>query len=739
MATTRRPLVCSVVLALALLAPGASGEATVDAEMARQLTVLFSDTTETLYCGCEFSVRGMQGTDACRTSPGDAAGGVAWSPLLTPQQLGELAQCSGDDCNEAVDLAMRDLQLWAPMREAVAVALADLRLGQTDNTSRGICGVSIDTARGVFMPPPEHRGRMARVLLYLQQHYDLKFDDGLNQLLLDWHFDNPPTLAETELNRWLQVVQGKGVSTSRSSIETHLAELAARYEAQAVRGRADRLEQDVSEKIAATATAVNRADSFRSALFYTSFYVGAIGDRYAYPILQGDDTAWQRMFDALEAHWLASQVSAYKVSDVETYGKMMSLALLTGQDDKAEAYAAAYLHPYNQRHLEFYIYDNQYPELIRAIAHLIRDDTWPTEVAPALSAHPYGQMFAAGGDDALFALALYDSGNHFFDMSGVILPHFRLTPFEFLAIVELRNRIFGTETPRLAHPMFSTRLAVIPEYAPSGKDPIVNQMRAAWGDLDPLPELIQFILDGELERFEAELERGADPSVRDHLGRTPVTLAAELNLTEVVRAALGRGAATGGDVGRSLHSALRHENYEMSSLLLEAGVDANYVWDGGTGPSTSAIRVVTENPRADLLGLLFAHGLDVSAAKGMVSFANSVFRTVDPAELRGAVDVLARNGLDLADADPFCQDLVIRASEADLNFLIDQGADVNKRYVAQSTPLICAAQYGSVTATNVLLDRGADRSAENRYGETALDTAQSYDNDNVAQRLRQRR
>ncbi len=740
MAMIDRFSVASVVLVLALSATGvnASDAAKADAEMARQLTILNADTTESLYCGCDFAVRSMSSRSRCQGElRGEAEGVVDWSPMLTRHQLGELAQCSGGDCDKALELAMRDLQLWAPVRQDVAAALGDLRLGQTAKTNQGFCGIVIDTTRGVFMPPPEQRGRLARVLLYLQQHYDIVFDAAVNRWLLDWHFDNAPTPAETELNRWLKVAQGKGVSTSKSSIETHLAELAERYttHTEALRGRTDRLEEDVSEKIEATATAVNRADSFRSALFYTAFYVSSIGDQFAYPILQGDEAAWQRMFDALEAHWLASQVSPYKVSDVEVYGKMMSLALISGQDEKAEYYAAAYLHPYNQGHLQFYYYENQYPELVRAIAHMIRDGAWPTEVDAALDGHPYGQMLAAGRDDALFAVALYDSGNHFFDMSGVILPYFRLTPFEFLALVELRNRILGTETPRLAHPMFATKLAVVPEFSPSGDDPIVTKMRTAWDDIGPVPELIQFILDRELEQFATALGGGADPSVRDHLGRTPVTLGAELNQAAIVRAALERGAEIDGDVGRSLHSAIGHGNADMVRLLLEAGVDPNYEWDGGDALSTSAIRVATENPRAEIIGLLFENGLEVSPGKGRVFFANSVFRTVDPAQLRGVVEVMVGNGFDLAATDPFCQEAVLKGGEADFNFLIDQGADVDKRYYSD-TPLICAAQYGSVAATKVLLERGADKRAKDRSGDTALDTAVDYGNADVAELLR---
>ncbi len=744
MATTSFPIIRPALLVLivgiqALWADvGAASEnaGAVTPEMQRQLTILHADTVASAYCGCGVSVRSMEGTGDCMFSiPDDAAGAIAWSALVSRRQLQDLARCSDSDCSDALDDAFRDLQLWVPMRQDIADSLANLQLGAVENATSRICAIAIDEERRVFMPAALHRGRIARVLLYLQQNYDLTFDSAFNQLLSDWHLDNPPTEAEAELNRWLTIVQGKGVSTSRVSIDGYILELEQRHSDFDFSDRIDGLREDVIETVSATNSSSDPEHSFYLAQSDTDFYVSMSADLNALRILQGDESVWQSIFDGLEAHWLASQMSQHKVGDVEIYGKMMSLAVITGQDEKAKAYASAYLHEYNQYRIDNYLYENHYPDLVRVVAHLIRDNAWPTDVDESLAGHPYGRMIEAGADNAMFAAALYDSGNYFLDMRGVILPYFRLAPFEFLAIVELRNEILGTESPRLAHPLFGTKLAAVPAYTTSNDDPILTLMIQEWGDLEPIPELIEIIVEKELGLFRAALDDGADPSARDHLGRTPLTLAAELNLTDFVSELVTRDADTGGDVGRALHSAIDHGNYEIARMLLEAGVDVNYVWRDGNPPSTSAFGEILSNPSAEIIELLFEHGIDISPGNGIVFFANTLFRKADPGEMESILDVLLENGLDLAEAAPFCQDATLEASADYLNLLIDRGADVNKRYISDATPLICAAQYGSLTATKVLLDRGADIRARNRYGDSALDTARDYGNEDIEELL----
>ena len=62
-----------------------------------------------------------------------------------------------------------------------------------------------------------------------------------------------------------------------------------------------------------------------------------------------------------------------------------------------------------------------------------------------------------------------------------------------------------------------------------------------------------------------------------------------------------------------------------------------------------------------------------------------------------------------------------------IEFLLDKGADVNKRDgIFKESPLMVAAENGRVKAVKTLLKHGADPHITNKYGKTALDIANQY-------------
>jgi len=71
--------------------------------------------------------------------------------------------------------------------------------------------------------------------------------------------------------------------------------------------------------------------------------------------------------------------------------------------------------------------------------------------------------------------------------------------------------------------------------------------------------------------------------------------------------------------------------------------------------------------------------------------------------------------------------------------LLDAGADVNAKDAEDTTPLMRAAEEGTVETVEALLARGADINATNNDGQTALGVAKEAYSDFVVDLLRQAR
>ncbi len=75
-----------------------------------------------------------------------------------------------------------------------------------------------------------------------------------------------------------------------------------------------------------------------------------------------------------------------------------------------------------------------------------------------------------------------------------------------------------------------------------------------------------------------------------------------------------------------------------------------------------------------------------------------------------------------------CRDSVIRV-------LLRYGADVNRSNDSGRTPLMSACFLGHPTTVRLLLEAGADSGLRDKYGDTALDIAQKFKNQNVVKVL----
>ena len=152
-------------------------------------------------------------------------------------------------------------------------------------------------------------------------------------------------------------------------------------------------------------------------------------------------------------------------------------------------------------------------------------------------------------------------------------------------------------------------------------------------------------------------------------------------------------------------------------ILLKAGSNANIADHDG---KTSLHAAVLGNCRKNIIQTMFDHGAYVNATD------NEHTTPLMLASQNGHVD--AMNVLLRAGADRTIKDAVgdtwiryaIRGgcSKEVLQFIIDQGADVNATSEVNGTPLMLASQNGNVDATNVLLSAGADRTIKDAVGDT---------------------
>jgi ankyrin repeat protein len=80
---------------------------------------------------------------------------------------------------------------------------------------------------------------------------------------------------------------------------------------------------------------------------------------------------------------------------------------------------------------------------------------------------------------------------------------------------------------------------------------------------------------------------------------------------------------------------------------------------------------------------------------------------------------------------------VIKNSEAMVQLLLSEGANVDATTGFGSSPLHFAAQKGSTGIAKLLIDKGADVTALNNKGKTPLDLAVQHDKREIATLLRQ--
>jgi|SRR5215472_12329132 len=116
-------------------------------------------------------------------------------------------------------------------------------------------------------------------------------------------------------------------------------------------------------------------------------------------------------------------------------------------------------------------------------------------------------------------------------------------------------------------------------------------------------ELQRAARQGDLTALRSRLQQGADPNVRDALGRTPLLEAVRAGQTEAVRLLLGAGAKVNVpslDGRTPLIEAAAQGQTDAAKLLIEGGADLNTIQRG----SGTALQTAERSGHNDIAALL---------------------------------------------------------------------------------------------------------------------------------------
>jgi ankyrin repeat protein len=243
----------------------------------------------------------------------------------------------------------------------------------------------------------------------------------------------------------------------------------------------------------------------------------------------------------------------------------------------------------------------------------------------------------------------------------------------------------------------------------AGADPNASvDRRIPSGEMHQTTALILAAGHGRLEVARLLLDAGADPSLADGGGGTPLMNAVGTGEPEVLRLLLGRGAAVGAverNGWTAFHMACYHNRPECAEALVRAGCD---------------VSLKDKNSET---------GRELAEARGNAAVVERL-RLVVAEQLRAAQAAAPEPEPVAAGGETPAKKLCAAAQEGDgaaIARLLAAGADLNasangilEGEVVQSTALIIAAGHGHVEAARLLLDAGADPGRADGSGGTPL-------------------
>ena len=186
---------------------------------------------KTLYCGCSYGADGAVDHLSCGFQPRLNKQGVLsdqdrmraermeFDHIVPASFIGAWRGCWKDGKRKGCEAD-------DPVYNRIAADLVNLRptIGQV-NRDRfnylfgiipgearvyGACDMEVDFKAHIAEPPPEVRGDIARIVLYMRDRYGITFGTDFLTRMVQWSSRDPASTEECELNQIIASVQGRG-------------------------------------------------------------------------------------------------------------------------------------------------------------------------------------------------------------------------------------------------------------------------------------------------------------------------------------------------------------------------------------------------------------------------------------------------------------------------------------------------------------------------------------------------
>ena len=236
----------------------------------------------------------------------------------------------------------------------------------------------------------------------------------------------------------------------------------------------------------------------------------------------------------------------------------------------------------------------------------------------------------------------------------------------------------------------------------------------------------------DLPIVEALLAAGADVTLENRHGSNALSTANAAGATEIVAALRGAGARQ--SLEQQLHAAIGAGRTDEVAQLIDRGVDVNA---RDTEDYRTPLMAALEHGHMDILRQLIEAKADPRLeATGIFTVGHNAITLAAQKASPWALGVL----IDAGGTDDDLERALISgcAHTPALRVILETGRELNlsRRGDQGRTPLICAAEAGSVEAVSLLVEAGAPLTDTSDDGRTASEWARDAGHENVVSILR---